>query len=201
MFIRRGMHKKLWAYGTVQSQPVNVFALMCSLYVYGPRATRGDTTRECCSSCQPHPAFNHWTWMFRWVQAAHLVLFKKKKKICFCFMLQSHDSITLTLYLFYIVCVCGKLSWIQGEKVCFMCTVDVANTLHVTDLMRTELVQRGLYLVAPDFTFSFLCIYYSTFLFICTYCFDYHWLNKWAILCTWSLVLSRGDGALSVKLA
>ena len=27
------------------SHPVNVFALMSSLYIYGPRATGGDTTR------------------------------------------------------------------------------------------------------------------------------------------------------------
>ena len=134
------------------SHPVNVFALVCSLYVYGPRTIRGDATRACCSSCQPHPASNHGAWMFRWVQAAHL------------------DWATDSTLGVSQVCAWWMLSWIQGETVCFMCPLDAANTgnspsadpadwpLHVTDLMRTELIRRRWYHVPPDFIFPF-CVF------------------------------------------
>ena len=81
-----------------------------------PTATRGGTTRACCSSCQPHPASNHWAWMFRWVQAVHLdctserfihlswlkdVLFKKISGSALC------CSHTITLHWHYIY----SISW------------------------------------------------------------------------------------------
>ena len=130
--------------------------IVCSLSVYGPRATRGDTTREreCCSSCQPHLPL-----------ATEPGCSGECKLLILIAPLIPH-----LVCLRYVPDEWWKISWIQGEKVCFRCPLDAANTgnspsadpadwpLHVTDLMRTELVWRGLYHVTPDFIFPF-CVF------------------------------------------
>ena len=98
---------------------------------------------------------------------------------------------------------------------CFMCSLDAVNTgnspsadpadgpLHVTDLMRAELVQRDPYHVPPDFIFSF-CVFIIEQVYLFAHIvilFGLSLLKKISNSLYMALVFSRRDGVLSGKLA